>query len=461
MKIARIIIPILLILAAVVFAYWYVTTQTTPTVSSVLTGSGTVETTEVTVSPEVSGRITEVLVGEGSQVELGEPLFGFDGSLLAAQLNQAQVNLDAAQTGIDVARNSYEAAVASENIAQAQYNLTLAQALQQAQPARSNAWRQAVPSEFDQPVWYYTQAEQLAAALDELNSAKTALDAEQASFNALTSAGNYTNLALTETRLAQARAAFLNAQDVLNRSKLQGNQSLVDSAQTAYDVAKDELDAAQSAYDELLTTQEANDILDARAKLAVAQERYDTAQDRYNALLTGRDSLQVQLAAATLTQAQDNMTLAESKVTQAQSAIDQAQAALDLVDVQMGKLTIYAPISGVVLARNIEPGEVIQAGASALTMGELEHPTITVYIPENRYGEVHLGDEAQVSVDSFPNQRFAATVTRIADQAEFTPRNVQTVEGRSTTVYAIQLAVQDPQGFLKPGMPADVTFTQP
>jgi len=193
----------------------------------------------------------------------------------------------------------------------------------------------------------------------------------------------------------------------------------------------------------------------------VAQERYDTAQDRYNALLTGKDSLQVQLAAATLTQAQDNVTLAESKVSQAQSVIDQAQAALHLADVQMGKLTIVAPVSGVVLARNIEPGEVIQAGASALTLGDLENLTITVYLPENRYGEVRLGDQAQVSVDSFPNQSFTATVTRIADQAEFTPRNVQTMEGRSSTVYAIQMAVQDPQGLLKPGMPADVTFNQP
>jgi HlyD family secretion protein len=193
----------------------------------------------------------------------------------------------------------------------------------------------------------------------------------------------------------------------------------------------------------------------------VAQERYDTAQDRYNALLTGKDSLQVKLAAMTLAQAQNNVTLAESKVSQAQVAIDQAQAAFDLINTQMEKLNISAPVSGVVLARNIEPGEVIQAGTSAFTLGDLENLTITVYLPENRYGEVHLGDEAQVSVDSFPNQSFTAIITRIANKAEFTPRNVQTMEGRSTTVYAIQLAVQDPGGLLKPGMPADVTFDQP
>jgi HlyD family secretion protein len=461
MKIARIIIPILLILAIVAAAYWYMTTQTSPEASGVLTGSGTVEATEVTISPEVSGRIADVFVNEGDKVNASDALFKLDSTLLSAQLNQAQINLDAARAGMDVAQNSYTAAQDSVNIAQAQYNLTFAQALQQAQSARSNAWGQDLPVEFDQPIWYYNHAEQLAAALDELNSTKLALDDERASFAALSSTGSYANLASIEADLAQARAAFLDAKDVLDRSRLQGDQSLIDSAQQALDTAKDELDAAQLEYDELLTNQEANDMLDARARLAVAQERYDTAQDRYNAQLTGRDSLQVQLAAATLAQAQNNVILAESKLSQAQTAIDQAQAALDLVNIQMDKLAISAPAAGMVLARNIEPGEVIQAGASALTLGDLENLTITVYIPENRYGELNLGDKAQVQVDSFPNQSFTATVTRIADKAEFTPRNVQTMEGRSTTVYAIQLAVQDLGGLLKPGMPADVTFNQP
>ena len=64
-----------------------------------------------------------------------------------------------------------------------------------------------------------------------------------------------------------------------------------------------------------------------------------------------------------------------------------------------------------------------------------------------------------MSVDSFPGTKFNAQVSFISDQAEFTPRNVQTVEGRSSTVYAIKLKVNDPQGRLKPGMPADVVFS--
>ena len=93
-----------------------------------------------------------------------------------------------------------------------------------------------------------------------------------------------------------------------------------------------------------------------------------------------------------------------------------------------------------------------------MTIAYLSRHTITVYLPEDRYGEVNVGDEVSLAIDSFPNQTFTAVVTRIADQAEYTPRNVQTKEERQTTVYAIELEVINTDGKLKPGMPVDVTF---
>jgi len=93
-------------------------------------------------------------------------------------------------------------------------------------------------------------------------------------------------------------------------------------------------------------------------------------------------------------------------------------------------------------------------------MANLNELTITVYVPEDRYGEIHLGQTVDVTVDSFPGETFTATVSNIADQAEFTPRNVQTVSGRSATVYAVKLKVSDPTGKLKIGMPADVVFVK-
>jgi len=145
-------------------------------------------------------------------------------------------------------------------------------------------------------------------------------------------------------------------------------------------------------------------------------------------------------------------------VQQALDAAKQAEANLALFDAQIAKLTVYAPMDGVVLTRSIEVGEFVQPGATAFILGKLGDLTITVYVPEDRYGQLALGQQAIVSVDSFPGVTFTATVIQIADKAEFTPRNVQTVEGRSSTVIAIKLSVSDPEELLKIGMPADVAF---
>ena len=142
----------------------------------------------------------------------------------------------------------------------------------------------------------------------------------------------------------------------------------------------------------------------------------------------------------------------------AKAQMEAAQANLDALQVQINLLHVTSPVNGVVMTRNIEPGEVIQPGLSGLVIGQLEELTITVYIPENRYGQVSLGDAASLTADSFPEETFQALVIRIANQAEYTPRNVQTQEDRQTTVYAIELSVTGLNGKLKPGMPADVVF---
>ena len=119
---------------------------------------------------------------------------------------------------------------------------------------------------------------------------------------------------------------------------------------------------------------------------------------------------------------------------------------------------IRAPLDGVVVYRAVEPGEYAAPGAPLLTIGDLERLNLTVYVPEDRYGQILLGSTYPVSVDSYPSATFTGTVTHIADQAEFTPRNVQTVDNRKTTVFAIRLALAPSAGKLKPGMPADVRF---
>ncbi len=158
------------------------------------------------------------------------------------------------------------------------------------------------------------------------------------------------------------------------------------AARDALDLAETELDDAQQAYDALLNTDAADRVLEARATLSVAQERYEVALDTLTRLQTGEYSPQVNIASKALDQA-------KASLNQAQSAVNSAQANLALLDTQIEKLTVYAPMEGVVLVRNVEPGEFVQPGAVALTMADLNNITITVYVPEDRYGEITLGQK--------------------------------------------------------------------
>jgi multidrug resistance efflux pump len=126
--------------------------------------------------------------------------------------------------------------------------------------------------------------------------------------------------------------------------------------------------------------------------------------------------------------------------------------------VELDSDRVRSPIDGVVLYRAVEPGEITTPGATLITISDLDALTLTVYVAEDRYGQIMLGQTYQVTVDSFPGKTFIGTVSHIADQAEFTPRNVQTTDSRKNTVFAIKLILKPSNGLLKPGMPADVHF---
>ncbi len=119
---------------------------------------------------------------------------------------------------------------------------------------------------------------------------------------------------------------------------------------------------------------------------------------------------------------------------------------------------IRSPIDGIVLLRAADPGEITTAGGSLLVVADLSTVNVTVYVPESQYGQIYLGQDLAVTVDSFPGNVYIGMVTRIADEAEFTPRNAQTIQNRKNTVYAVKLTIPNPNMDLKPGMPADVTL---
>ena len=469
---------VILIILGIAGYYGYTTLNNTN--SGKLSASGTIEATEVNVSPETSGKVKEVLVDEGQAVKAGEPVLTLDESLLTVQRAAARASLDTAVAGSLAAENAL-------NTAKAQYQITLTNALSQDKSSRLRDWFSKDPKQFNQPAWYFTKDEQIQAAQAQIDSAQKALQDAQDNLTKVEQSLDVADFLKAEQRLLNARIAYLVAQQVndkaqnststdqpvgtynsthcgtnqgyrVDNSRLtnfvygcNGDPQLSNAGQSLYDNASAELDSAQQAYDNLLSSKGANEVLTARAQVATAQEYYYSALDFLRSLQTGDQSPSVSAAESAVDQAQ-------AAADQAQKMVAQAQANLDLIDTQISKLTVNAPIDGTILVRNVEPGEFVQPGADAFTMANLNELTITVYVPEDRYGQIHLGQTANVTVDSFPGKIFTGTVTYISDQAEFTPRNVQTVEGRSSTVYAIKLKVNDPNGDLKIGMPADVVF---
>jgi HlyD family secretion protein len=466
-RLLTIIIPLVAVAAAIIYLL-----NTSGENNIGLHGSGTVEAVDVIIASELSGRVVEVYFEEGDSVQSGDVLFRLDDAIYQAQRQLAvasyqsvEANVNTAQAAVDTAQASVESAQLTVEAAQLQHDIALAAARLEERPTRVAAWAQKLPTEFDLPVWYFQKNEMLDSAEAEVETAKDDLDVETKNLEDTLDSVTNDDLKDAEKRLRNAQTAFIIAQDLLNRAKQQYDQDLRDVAQTSFDTCKEELEAAQTAYDEMLSDEAEEKILEARARLTLAQERYETSLDRYNSFRTGEQSLKVQVADTAVKQAEAAVTLAQAQLSQAQAnldhakkALDQAQAQIDLNDLQIQKLVITSATSGIIRSRNIEPGEVLQPGAVAMTIDRIDTLMITVYIPEDRYGQIVLGDHAQVIVDSFPGEIFDAIVTRIADRAEFTPRNVQTEEGRRTTVFAVELSVQNSDSKLKPGMPADVNF---
>jgi len=426
----RAIIAVVLVLAV---AGYYAIRALTANGNGTLQASGTIEAVSVDISPELAGKVAEVLVDEGQPVKKGDTLLRLDDSLLAAQRAVADASVDSAKSALAAAQTNYE--------------LALQNALSIEQDSNTSAWRFSAPDEFNQPAWYFEQSAQIASAQVEADAAQKALAEAQSNLEQVIHDLNNADFLAAESRLADARAAFLVAKDVKTSADFAAEGgALQKAADEAYNAALAELNAAQSSYNKLLDSKARLNVLYARGRLIVAQQRFDAAHARLLALQTGADSPAV--------------VIAHKSLDQAHAAVQQAQANLALLDAQVSKLTVASPLDATILTRNVEPGEFVQPGATVLVMADLDQLTITVYVPEDRIGEISVNQQAEVTVDSFPGVTFSAQVLHIADQAEFTPRNVQTVEGRSSTVYAVKLAVSDPQGKLKPGMPADVTFAR-
>lgn len=145
-------------------------------------------------------------------------------------------------------------------------------------------------------------------------------------------------------------------------------------------------------------------------------------------------------------------------IRQARAKAEGSRAALKLAMNRLEDATLVSPATGTVLAKHAEPGELVNPGTPIVTIGDLRNIWIRVFIPEASLGRIKLGRTAKVFSDSFPGKSYTGTVSFIASEAEFTPKNVQTEKERVKLVFRVKVSVDNPEQELKPGMPVDVIF---
>jgi multidrug resistance efflux pump len=410
--------------------------------SDELTASGFIEAEEIDIAPQLGGRVAELLVDEGDDVPAGAVLVRIDGTLLEAQVELARAAVAIAEAELA----QVKAGARPDQIRKAEADLAQAEA---AQDGAYQAWQDARAIR-DNP-------QELGAEIVRARAEVEIAEAELAEAEALKDAA-----VIAYEQYSDAKDSWPDKKENL-REKLKdlpeelrpsiSNQipAQLDFHMIPYqhwkawvgvNTAKASLRGAQVALYDLLRMED--NPQDLNAQVDAAETEYQSARARV-------DQAEAQLSALRSGATREEVATAEAQ-------LKQAQAALDKLLNERNKLTITAPVGGLVLSLSIHEGELAAPGATMLTLGDLDEVTLTVYVPVDQLGRVNVGQLVEVQVDSFPDRTFNGTVIAIADEAEFTPRNVQTEEERVNMVFAVEVRIPNPEHELKPGVPADATI---
>ena len=201
---------------------------------------------------------------------------------------------------------------------------------------------------------------------------------------------------------AQLRAA--EAQVVQARKAVEESQAGVRKSRTDVSLAGKTLKRSESLVD----------------KGFISRSKLDTDQTGMEGAMAGMDQ-------------------AQSRVAEAEAALAAAVAKMDSLQATLNDTSLKAPISGRVLYRLAEPGEVLAAGGKALTLLDLSDMYMTIYLPTDKAGQVALNSEARILLDALPGQPIPAVVSFVAPKAQFTPREVETRTEREKLMFRIKV----------------------
>lgn len=271
--------------------------------------------------------------------------------------------------------------------------------------------------------------------------------------------------------IEEARAAYEKASHVLADLEAGSRPQEIEAAKAAVAAAAAEMIRTQADFRRAKTlfeskTISAEEFDAARAASDVAVEKHKQAAEQLKLTEEGFRKQRIDEARSAAAQAMAQYDLVKTgprqeDIDQGRARVEQARAALKQAEIQLGYATVAAPMAGVVLSKNIEPGEYVAPGTAVVTVGDMENVWLRAYIEEEDLGRVKVDQKAWVTTDSFKGKtrdRYEGRVSFIAQEAEFTPKNVQTQKERVKLVYRIKIDIKNPDWELKPGMPADAVI---
>jgi len=293
------------------------------------------------------------------------------------------------------------------------------------------------------------------SSIDQLAQAETSLEWQKDTLAADVEQKR-ADLASMEARLAEMRNGA-RPQEKLDA------KAAVDSAASEVERAKKDWDRAQVLYknDDISTAQ----FDQYRNRIESGQAALNQAREREALVLAGPRVEQINAQAALVERARAALKMAEAnslemkrrqqELATRKSEIARSKASVALIDSQLADTIATSPVDGVVLVKSADPGEVLAAGATVVTVGDIDHPWLRGYINETDLGRVKIGSKAKLTTDSYPGKVYNGRVSFIASEAEFTPKQIQTEQERVKLVYRIKIEVDNPQHELKSNMPAD------
>lgn len=184
---------------------------------------------------------------------------------------------------------------------------------------------------------------------------------------------------------------------------------------------------------------------------SVTQKQKDDADTRYTVALAQNNSAKQTLKKLQQWSRPEDIQSAEARLVQAKTSAE-------LLKKIITDSTIVAPIDGIITQKPIEKGELVGAGTTIVTISKLDKVNLMIYVTEIELGKIKLGQQAEVKIDADPNRTFTGKVTYISSVAEFTPKNIQTKKDRVKLVFGVKIEIDNPDGTLKSGIPADATI---